>query len=348
MSDCSKHFNCVTPANFQPLSIGLPAALTVILGLLALIASNFVLAAASAATMTILIFEVCAYLEGGKGICLRKNVCVVGRVLSLVPVGQDKSGFEKIDDDFTFNLMVGPHPSDTTREAIDAIDPVQGPLINENWPELTSLGLGYVWSEDVTFERGDGSTYEAPALHCEIKGCRTHNVCIVLKALGIAATVAAVVCSIPVVGWVACAIAWIIVALIAIAAPIVWAASNGGALSDVMDPDSGTLTPADADGTGGDFVIVTGDLIYDAGHDGWTEIHPVRSVQKITVEDAFNGDNPVGADEVARFNEEVLARHCAEVGKATDPLVVEAQRKPANQWRIHPSIDGCKEEVVIR
>ena len=49
-----------------------------------------------------------------------------------------------------------------------------------------------------------------------------------------------------------------------------------------------------------------------------------------------------------RFKKEVLDVWCFHVGQSRDPLIVKAQQEPENRWHIHPSIDGCEEEVVIK
>lgn len=123
-----------------------------------------------------------------------------------------------------------------------------------------------------------------------------------------------------------------------------------GDINDVYDPAAGDLTAADpTTGEGGDVVLVTGDWVYDAGRDGWNEIHPVRHVQKLTqeVDARFRGMGKADPALVEEFKKEVLDVWCFHMKQSTDPLVVEEQRDPKNQWHIHPSIDGCKEEEEV-
>ena len=52
------------------------------------------------------------------------------------------------------------------------------------------------------------------------------------------------------------------------------------------EPGSGTpldvgVNPGSLDG--GAVVVVTGDWVYDSGHAGWNEIHPVKSCQVMVV-----------------------------------------------------------------
>jgi len=352
MANCQKYFHCVQPADYVPLQASTLAILSVIFGVVSGIFGNPLGGAISGALWIAAVFDLCRYLEGGKLICHELKVCVIGRLVELIPVGQDKSGLENMDDDFTFNIVISPHASVESLSHVDATDPYQGKYIQRQ-PGPDSLGLGYV-GESVTFPHGSstGGSLETEVLHCEVKGCRVHDVCLVLKVMSFPTAAAAVICSIPIIGWVACLVAMLVVAAITlIAGGIVWAATHNGDINDVLDPDSGTLTPADPDtGLGGDIVLVLGDWTYDAGHDGWNEIHPVRYVQKLDIPEEFRGATEADAALVDRFKAEVLDPWCFEVGRTEDPLVRAEQDKPENSWHIHPSIDGCfeREQEPIR
>lgn len=345
MADCQKHFHCVPVGDYRPLDAATLAIMSVIFGVIAGIGGNPLGGAISGALWIAAVFDLCRYLEGGKLICHETTVCVIGRLVQLIPVGQDKSGLENMDDDYTFNIVLSPHASNESVSDIAATDPHQGKYIQRQ-PGPDSIGLGYV-GESVKFTN---LTDDTEVLHCEIKGCRVHDVCIVLKVMSFPTAAAAVICSIPVIGWVACVIALAIVALITlIAGGIAWAATHSGELNDVLDPNSGTLTPADPDtGLGGDIILVKGDWVYDAGHSGWNEIHPVRYVQKLDIPDEFHGPSPADAALVERFKNEVLDPWCFEVTRPDDPAVRDEQAKPENTWHIHPSIDGCREPEPIR
>lgn len=345
MANCQKYYHCVEPANYVPLQASTLAILSVIFAVISGIVHNPLGGAISGALWIAAVFDLCRYLEGGKLICHDLKVCVIGRLVELVPVGQDKSGLENMDDDFTFNIVISPHASVESVSDVAATDPYQGKYIQEQ-PGPAGLGLGYA-GRSVTFPHGgpDGDSLDATVFHCEIKGCRVHDVCVVLKVMAFPTAAAAVFCSIPLIGWVACLIAMAAVAVITlVAGGIVWAVTHNGDLNDVLDPDSGTLTPADSEtGLGGDIILVRGDWVYDAGHSGWNEIHPVRYVQKLDIPEEFHGATMADAALVDRFKAEVLDPWCYEVGRADDPLVRDEQEKPENSWHIHPSIDGCFE-----
>jgi hypothetical protein len=347
MANCHKHYFCVPPADFKPLSAEALAVASAVAILIGLVSGSVAAGIIGGALWIAAVFELCHFLHGGKLICLQKGVCAIGRVAAVHPVGADKSGFEKMDDDFTFDLILAPHAANETKSEMIASDSNQGRFIADQ-TAVTDLGLGYV-GDSVEFPKIDPKGHKTEICHVEIKGCRVHDVCIVLKVMSVPTAIAATICSIPVLGWISCLIALLVVlAITAIIGGIVWAATHNGALSDVMDPAAGDLVPADDKGNGGDVVLVRGDWVYDAGHDGWNEIHPIRHAQKIAIDAKFMGASKADSNLVAAFKREVYDPWCAEVGKSEDPLVIDEQEKPRNRWQIHPLIDGCEERPVIK
>jgi hypothetical protein len=273
--------------------------------------------------------------------------------MEIIQVGADKSGFEKIDDDFTLNILPSPHsPTEELSEftASDPNDPQHQGRFLVAQPPSSDLGLGFS-GVSVKFT---GISHDTEVFHVEVKGCRVHDVCNVLKAMSFGAPVVGFICSIPLIGWVVCAVAALIwLAITAAAVGIARAAAHVGDINDVYDPASGELTSANPDtGEGGDVILVWGDWAYDAGHAGWNEIHPVRHVQKLTnvVDPRFRDMGKADVALVEAFKTEVLDVWCVRVGEASDPLVIAAQQAPENDWHIHPEIDGCQggEEQVIK
>lgn len=354
MADCQKHFKCVSKDDFKPLTSTI--ALGVIGGVIML--SELIAAAFGGHTIpgvgvvggvmiVIAVFELCAFLHGGKLICLQHDTCAIGRLVEIIPVGQDKSGLENMDDDFTMNIVLSPHsPTETLAEVI-AADAGQGQarFVQEH-PDPKSLGLPYE-GESTPFKNIDntGELGEPEVLHLEVKGCRVHDVCLALKVMSFGAPIVGAICTIPVLGWVACLVAlaiWLVVT--AIVAGIVWAVTHNGDINDVYDPAAGELVAADKDtGIGGDIILVRGDWAYDAGHGGWNEIHPARHVQKLTdvVDPKFTGMGKATPELVAEFKKAVLDVWCFHVSQGEDPAVIAAQDAPPNDWHIHPTIDGC-------
>src|SRR5262245_8579019 len=124
MANCEKYYHCVTKDNFTGLTnviaLGILAgALTIIAIVAAVILGSAIpgLGVIAGAVFVVAIFELCAFLSGGKLICLGDNSCAIGRIMELIPVGSDKSGFEQLDDDFTMNTLPSPHsPVETLAE----------------------------------------------------------------------------------------------------------------------------------------------------------------------------------------------------------------------------------------
>jgi len=354
MANCAQYFKCVRKDDFKALTsviaLGLLSGALVIIDIVvAVIAGAAIpgLGIVAGVLFIAAIFELCAFLHGGKLICIQDNACTIGRIMEIIPVGQDKSGFEKLDDDFTINTLPSPHSPVELLPEITTTDPNQGPFL-VGQPPSNDLGLGFA-GVSVKFT---GIPHDTEVFHVEVKGCRVHDVCAVLKAMSFGAPVVGFICSIPLIGWLACIIvAAIWLAITAAAVAIAWAAAHVGDINDVYDPAAGELTAADPEtGAGGDVILVLGDWAYDAGHSGWNEIHPIRHVQKLTgvVDPRFRGMGKADAALVGAFKTEVLDVWCARVGEASHPLVVAAQQDPENGWHIHPSIDGCEEETVIK
>jgi hypothetical protein len=277
--------------------------------------------------------KACAFLRGGKLVCIELFQCVIGRVVELEPVGHHKSGFENIDDDYAANLLVAPHRPTATRAQIVA-DGLQGKFIAHPLPPTSGLTFaGY------TTHRG---ALEIPVIHCEFEGQRVCDFCDAAAAAIAVLGVAAAICAIPIIGWIACAIALALGIIIAgILLLEAWFGAHHGDPKDAaVNPGDGDLHAMNDDGAGGDYVIIRGDWDYDAGHEGWNEFHPVKSVQKIHGAPYW----PEGstATEIDAFRP-VYDEWCRQTTQPERPEVQDEQKQPRNRWHYHPLLDGCRE-----
>lgn len=194
MADCQKHYHCVPVDQYKPLAAASMALFALIAGVISGIFSLPPGGGIIAGIVWIAaVFDLCRYLHGGKLICHELEVCVIGRVAELIPVGADKSFPDTMDDDFTFNIVLSPHSSEETASQMIATDPYQGRYI-ERQPDPDSLGLGF---EGVSTTFTGPPVFETEVLHCEVKGCRVHDVCTVLKVMSFPTAAAAVICSLP-------------------------------------------------------------------------------------------------------------------------------------------------------
>lgn len=315
-----------------------------------------------------LLKRLCEYLLHGKLVCLGGDKCAIGRMAAFNDV-DDKSGFEKLDNDFGIRIVLCPTSlssmlrgkANRVANHNTAIAGPQGELIAErpNMPVPHNPGSPeppdkqpsakfkgvYVKFEFTNFgppvvaPTSADEPFLVPVLHCEIEGDRIPAVCAALSIFS--NPVVDAFCSIPLIGWATC---WLITLLLAPLITSVFATAWVAGSNDNRDFDNaGSLAE-------GDTVVITGRWVYDAGHEGWNELHPVKSVQKPN-EDICDVDD---------FGDQ-LERWCARTTEvppprkpdSTDPrpagmspeqeAVWEEQVKPVNRWIYHPIVDGCGE-----
>jgi hypothetical protein len=279
------------------------------------------------------------------------------------------------------------------------------------WP-LDGYGVVYTWKgpdlaqlQDADHKEGsnlrnlsEGGSSERialPVMHCECEGSRIFFVCQALKPFleimqgkvpGSGLPGPGEVCH-ATLGWIPfgigdaiCSIAEDLIALpIALALAPAMAAAFATAWEAAQAYDDLFVTgPVAKQIHVGDVVIVTGRWTWDAGHSGHTELHAVKTIQKLmhapgelppelrppTVPVATY--NPQIALHPPAVVSEILATHdrwCHLVSEAPPPpdpqqpgglsgaqlgsmspeqvAVYTRQRQPENAWVIHPLIDGC-------
>jgi hypothetical protein len=257
-------------------------------------------------------------------ICLGGDVCAAGWVLSVEPP-EKKSGLDSFDTDYSFNLVLAPHLEGATQVSVES-DGIQGNLIKEQ-PAIAGAGLDWTGHSAQQW----GNSPMTAVLHCEFEGGGVMTLLNAALAALAFATAAAVACSIPVFGWIACAILQIVAAVI-IVVGVVAALNDKGNPND-LDTNLGEIHANDPTGRGADLLVVKGTWVYDSAHEGWNEIHPIKHCQRIGTWGgnwAEVGDAKAWAD-----------GWCKILDRASDPATITAQAKPENQWVIHPLIDGC-------
>jgi hypothetical protein len=197
----------------------------------------------------------------------------------------------------------------------------------------------------------DGPAFRAPALHLEAEGDRVCNVCAVISAFTLG-PIGKAVCSAKVFGFpigsIVCHIIGFlllpflpaVLAALLTAIAVAWAASRDGNEDDPRTDTSGGPLHY------GDLIVATGRWVYDAGHTGWNEFHPLKTVQKI---DPASDTGQV-SDQRARWCGLLAVvppfappgPGAAPSGMTTGQTAVwNNQRQPENQWVLHPAIDGC-------
>lgn len=257
-------------------------------------------------------------------ICLGGDVCAAGWVLTVEPP-EEKSGLDAFDTDYSFNLVLPRHLVGATQADVET-DGILGNLVKEQ-PDIANAGLDFSGNLVQQFSNDPVTA----CLHCEFEGAGVYDLLIAcLAALGVAVA-AAVVCAIPVFGWIACLVLSLISATIA-GIGIIVALNDKGNPNDV-NPNLGEIHTNDPTGRGADMLVVKGTWVYDSAHTGWNEIHPIKHCQRIGTWEgnwAEIGDAKAWVD-----------GWCSAIASASDPLTVANQDQPQNQWTIHPVIDGC-------
>ena len=340
-----------------------------------------------------LLIAYCEWWLYDRLICLGGEACAIG-LLGKVEPPDKKTGFDKLDTDFSINLVLAPHniqelpagypgnvpppPAmsdakayyhDKYLEAMHhaiADDPIQGNLIRE---QATTHDEG--WDFLGYFNTFGGSrtisTYQA-YLHCEFEGGGIYQFLQMLYALLVIATAAAVICSIPVLGWIACGIAAVVAAIVAIAGIV--AALNDTGSPTVILPDgkqTDQLHPAS------DILFVKGDWVMDTAHEGWNEIHPIKlcllvGTAQYESDDKVDWDQAIGPFMVSQKKwsqanspdpkkpiyvktsgsptpddwKAWVKSHCDATGEASSAVTIHYQGQPEHLWEIHPAIDGCR------
>ena len=189
----------------------------------------------------------------------------------------------------------------------------------------------------------DFKTINVPIMHCEFEGSRIRDV---YNALDFAH----VHCDTSGFWGFLCDVLNFVISLFLgipklIAAAVAWANADDGKLSDSYDGKGGPINLNDP-------LVIRGRWVYDSAHDGYNEIHAVRTVQK-------TGPAPLYPTEFLAFHEErchQLARvpWAPPIPLPGSPPVTgsppmtpeqrdtwEGQGRDENRWAYHPVIDGC-------
>jgi len=317
-----EYTSCISPSKHlgKVVAQAIIAAAVVAIGVL-LAGGAFVPGVGMAALAAVIAY--CRWWLYDRLVCLGGERCAVGWVSKVEPPG-NKSGLDRFDTDYSFNLVLAPQ-IEGAKQGTAETDGIQGELIRNQLPGWDFTGV----------QETQWSNRKAAALHCEFEGGGVWELLQwALVAFGLA-TAATVACSIPVIGWIACAILGAAAAIVSIAG-IISALNNTGDPNDV-NPGLGEIHTADAAGFGADILVVKGRWVYDSAHEGWNEIHPILHCQRIGT---FNG-SWAGTAFALPHTKAAVDHWCSAIARAQDPLTVAEQEKPENQWIVHPLIDGC-------
>lgn len=102
-----QYTKCVDRADYEDPGFG-PEIFVAIAGLVYAISTFGISLILSLTAAMSALMKVCEYILYGKLVCLGDDQCAVGRVAAFETV-DDKSGVDKIDNDFSINLLLAPH-----------------------------------------------------------------------------------------------------------------------------------------------------------------------------------------------------------------------------------------------
>ncbi|HEY3060657.1 MAG TPA: hypothetical protein VGL99_16990 [Chloroflexota bacterium] len=292
------------------------------------------------------------------------------------------------------NLLTDPQPSPTalpTPREPGGTSPVDGYGVLHTWNGTTLVSdhenqnnLHKLWDEHPR----DGSVIGIPILHVECEGSRIYFVCAALKPLldimqgqppGSPLPSPGEVCH-ALLDWVPFGIGRAVCALIehfvnaviglALAPALAAAFASAWEAAQVYD-DLFVTGPIAKQIHVGDHIVVSGRWTWDAGHAGHTELHPVKTIQRLRLAPDLAGGHdprqPLPPDVTNRVRQ-LSDRWCQFIQEAPPPpdpfnfpapgrlsgpqlaaLTPEQhatyvnQQRPEHGWTVHPSIDGCLE-----
>jgi hypothetical protein len=228
-------------------------------------------------------------------ICIQDDQCAVGTVGHTAV----STGIDDPDLDFTINLVLAPVNRSSLLNAADQISLLAPQQRRYFQPQLGPGGESYPPLNGInTNTTGGESEPGTSALHCEIEGNGMETVCTVATVAAVVGAVAgtaagagaglavAAGCAATGIFAIACLLLALIVAAVVAALTsgavtgLGWllgvaAGGDKGSPADVAaEPGSGTVEV-------GDHVAILGDWIFDNAHDGWHELHPVKSLIRL-------------------------------------------------------------------
>lgn len=346
---------CCSPGDYVPFPGTQSISLLALLVLTTFAAVAVALASAASAPVIVLVglalaadvavIAACIVYLYHRLICLDpRQQCAIGMVFDVTP----PSSQGKIwigDNDYTIDIFLPPGPTDFS-DLSKSQDHVQGGL-NTEQNLILAAGLGY-----------EGPAKERFCLHCEFEG---RGVLDLLEFASEILVFLIVILALILLEAVVPALAPLLTLLEILAGLL----AGLGLLAPHLPGSEGTPTEEGSPNLGqlspGDIVVVSGDWVYDGGHGpGWNEIHAVHSClilldhTRVPKDAKGNWSWPTGTDQELGLDlhtdAKILQVHdvcCTAIGNATVAETGGSRTDPANNWIVHPLVDGCKKSPVI-
>jgi hypothetical protein len=265
------------------------------------------------------IVGVCDWFFNTRLICVADSDVLIGRFW-----GHE----EAWDGDFCLNVLPAPfiseEPGSTLTEMQDsaAIQHRFVVLPDQN-PDLSGYPFCPGYPDHVYIPNKN----HTPLVHNEIEGTKMQAWCsamiATLATLAVVGTASDVFCDVfgPF-AWLCKLIVLAVGALIAyVVNEIAHAVGDMGSVADVaVDPDAKTIVDREKEHPA---IALEGRLIYDAGHEGWLELHAVRKIMSIPESDHDNLDDTRAGEIIKKIRE---AGYVSESGAWSGRLVATHSR----------------------
>jgi hypothetical protein len=230
-------------------------------------------------------------------------------------------------------------------------------MLDKQWHAWTEIvGRDYDWfgivGPDQQKEWGDyllanawlnPKKFSVPVLHCEFEGSRIYDMLAAIDAFTFGGKWCkknwffTIVCKV---------LQTIFSPIILVAVAAAWAAARDGKPEDALQ-GGGTINIKD-------WLVVGGRWAYDGGHSGWNEIHATRLVYKAeyvsSVAAQFEDFHKRWCEQLCKIPQ-VDSTGASLTGQPLTPeqkQTYDNQQKPENEWILHPEVDGCAPEEIIR
>jgi hypothetical protein len=367
MPQYRKYTSCVKPSDYVPgpLAVSATAFVAAVAALLTSSFLNVSVLVPLLIALDIALISVCYWYLNGRLLCLGSQFTCKDKDGNVVPMPDNQEcaigvigapGHKGIfrpqivglnltklgDDDATMNILLAPGPITWDEPDLNKYwNQEQGYLLAVN-NDVVNAGLAYTLSGN-----------EVRFLHCEFEGSGIRDFLDwLLEILAFLVAILLIQAFVP--GGA------IFIWLLAILAGLLTALAGLNLFTGWLDP-SAPGDPTDIDQSlgnlqAGDIVMVSGDWIYDAGHDGWNEIHAVHNCQKICTPIVENSNgtwswpSDIGGGLGLDLGDKVKAARaqwCCALSDACGAVEGGSETDPGNNWVIHPLVDGCNPPPVI-
>lgn len=331
MSDDYKQFTqCCPPTSWQ----SLPSFLAKATAALLVIAIPTIIAAAWCSLFYVGVVAAaeavaaCGWWLNVRLVCLGGDRSAAGMLVEIEPSVGKSGYFGELDTDYSINLLLYPNLPGVSQADAEVSHPY-GELIRDQ--DTIVQNVGFFQGEFAT-EPNSKPPRRSAVLHAEFEGGGVYDF-LVGASISLALYIAAII---------ACAaipppFGVLLAGLLALLALLAWFLSHIVGSSDYAKPTDTVGAPSELHTNdpkttvGADLLYVQGTWVFDSFHEGWNEIHPIK---KCTSMGTWTGTWPPDIpDRVARLD--------GLFGDARQPQTIAQQAKPANQWVVHPMIDGC-------